>query len=70
MVVDHSEERKALAAALRQVLAICRDRQAFVMQGPRAFARAEKICKDALVACGEHTEPSPSTRGTSCGENP
>ena len=37
------------AAALRGVLDVCRDRQAFVMQGSRAFARAENIVLHALA---------------------
>jgi hypothetical protein len=36
-------------AALRGVLDVCRDRQAFVMQGARAFARAEQIVLRAFV---------------------
>jgi hypothetical protein len=37
-----------LEKALRDVLAVCRDRQAFAMMGPRAFAKAEQIAKAAL----------------------
>ena len=50
------EDRHRLVLALRQVLAVSRDRAAFVMEGPRAFARAERICQEALVACGENPE--------------
>lgn len=35
--------------ALERVLAIARDRQAFVAQGPRAFADAEQIAAAALA---------------------
>lgn len=41
-------QNERLRAALRQVLAVCADRQAFVMEGPRAFARAARIAEDAL----------------------
>jgi hypothetical protein len=41
-------EAKRLREALEGVLAVSRDRQAFVMMGPRAFARAERIALDAL----------------------
>jgi hypothetical protein len=35
--------------AMRGVLDVCRDRQAFVMLGPRAFGRAENIVMDAFT---------------------
>lgn len=44
-----------LRGALRDVLAMSADRAAFVALGPRGFARAERIARDALAA----TEPKP-----------
>ena len=44
-----------LRRALEGVLAVCRDRAAFVAQGPRSFARAEQI---AVKALGSWTDPS------------
>lgn len=38
--------------ALRDILAVCRDRGAFVLQGPRAFAKAEQIARKALADAG------------------
>ena len=38
-----------LREALEDILAVCRDREAFVMQGPRAFAKAEQIASKALA---------------------
>jgi hypothetical protein len=37
-----------LRRALEQILEVCRDRQAFVMMGPAAFARAKVIAAEAL----------------------
>jgi hypothetical protein len=52
------EELRAEVARLRtgmeQILSLATDRQAFVMLGPRAFARAEQIARAALSrATGE-----------------
>lgn len=41
-------ERRRLRAALEGILDVCRDRQAFVMLGPRSFAKAEQIALEAL----------------------
>lgn len=38
--------------ALREILNICKDRAAFVAQGPRGFIMAEAIAKDALKGRG------------------
>jgi len=48
-VNSHEQMRRAL----EEVLAVCQDRQAFVMQGPRAFAKAEQIARAALSAAGK-----------------
>lgn len=40
---------RALVEALRQILAISADRQAFVASGPRGFMRAEQIARAALA---------------------
>lgn len=52
-----------LRGALEAVLGVCRDRQAFVMQGPRAFAKAEQIAMQALEA-----EPVWPSSGDTTGE--
>ena len=36
--------------ALGNILTVCRDREAFVAQGPRGFARAEQIAEQALAS--------------------
>lgn len=41
-------EIERLREALEGVLEVCRDRQAFVLMGPRAFSRAEQIALKAL----------------------
>ncbi len=47
-------ERDAAREALRQIVALCGDRQRFVMMGPRGFAQAEQIALRAL----ESEEPA------------
>ena len=44
-------ERDRLRKALEEVLEVSRDREAFVMQGPRAWSKAEQIAKRALATC-------------------
>ena len=46
-------ENTKLKAALQQIKDITKDREAFVMQGPRAFSRAWIIASDALAAAKE-----------------
>ena len=41
-------EARGLRGALEEILAMGRDREAFVLLGPRAFARAEQIASAAL----------------------
>lgn len=48
MLAKLTHERNALQAALKEILELSRDRAAFVMMGPRAFAKAEQIAKAAL----------------------
>ena len=43
------ERLAQMREALEQILAVSRDREAFVMQGPRAFAKAEQIASKALA---------------------
>lgn len=45
-------ERDSAREALKAILAVASDRQAFVMQGPRAFAKAEQIARAALARLG------------------
>jgi hypothetical protein len=42
------KEKSTMEAALRRVIAVCQDREAFVMMGPRGFAVAERICEEAI----------------------
>lgn len=57
-------ELRADVALLREapqsVMAVSSDREAFVMQGPRAFARAEQIAKQALAATEPNAPASPA----------
>lgn len=45
-------EATHLREAIKSALAVSSNRQAFVMQGPRAFAKAERILQDALEPSG------------------
>ncbi len=47
---------KTAVDALYAALAVSRDRQAFVMLGPRAFAQAEYVIKNALTCLSLKTE--------------
>ena len=47
--VESREEIVGLRAALEAILNISRDRERFVMRGPRGFADAERIASAALA---------------------
>ncbi len=47
---------KTATDGLYAALAVSRDREAFVMQGARAFAKAEFVLKAALTSLGMRTE--------------
>ena len=52
-LLDMAERCARYEAALRQVRELSRDREAFVAQGPRAWATAERITDSALAESGK-----------------